>query len=69
MPTQETEQLLPLQEAVQLATGRRFYRTTVHQWRKLGKLKAVKIGQLWLCTVEDVRSMMANEAKEAAKET
>jgi len=61
----EESELLPLLEAVQIATGRQFYRKTVHAWRRSGKLKAAKIGQQWFCTVRNVREMVTRETEAA----
>lgn len=67
MSSNQTYKLLPIQDAVEQATGRRFHRLTVHAWRRSEKLAATKIGQQWFCTVEDVRQMVARET-EAAKQ-
>ena len=65
MPTAKTEKLMPIQDAVEQATGKRFHRITCQTWRRKGKFRATKVGQSWYCTVADVQEMMARETAEA----
>lgn len=50
----DSKKLIPVAEAIEAATGIKFHRNTIADWRKARKLKCVQIGKRWYANPSDV---------------
>jgi predicted site-specific integrase-resolvase len=68
MITQTQSQLLPIAEAVELVTGRKFHPVTVLRWRREGRLPGCRrVGREWLCSIESVHRMIEKDSEARTK--
>ncbi len=68
MSVQEETKLLPLAEAVEIVTGKKFHPVTVLRWRREGRLSGCcRVGREWLCSIDSVHRMIEKDSVSRSK--